>query len=99
MIREIQVPVPNEYRAESGDVVQIETQYDERRGTVLYIHFNGTTVLRIQNLDQMSQLHPRSQIEMNGREDPDQSEPAGEDDEPLTPAQQRKADQRDRWRE
>ena len=52
--------------AEAGDTIQIETQYDERRGTVLYIHVNGQTLLRIQNMDEQSQIL-NSPIEMRGR--------------------------------
>lgn len=56
MIRTEYAQMPAEFRAESGDVVQIETQHDKTRGTVLYVHVNGTTVLRIQNLSKGSQI-------------------------------------------
>jgi hypothetical protein len=63
-----------DYKAEAGDVVQIETQYDERRGTVLYVNVNGQTIVRIQNLERGAQIAnvkggevvPYT-IDMNGR--------------------------------
>lgn len=60
-------PTGPDHRAEAGDVIQIETQYDERRGTVLYVSANGVTLLRIQNLDKDSQIL-NSPIEMKGRD-------------------------------
>ena len=53
--------------ADPIDVIEIETQYDDARGTVLYIHINGVTALRIHHLSKESQLVGDNPIIMEGR--------------------------------
>lgn len=67
MIRTVYEEAPVDLRAEPGDTLQIETQYDEKKGTVLYIHVNGETVFRVQNLSRGSQLVDENPINMEGR--------------------------------